>query len=311
MKILCLGRNMDKYLAHCHEAFRLGLQRRFGAVSYGPEYEIYDPAIKTMDELVDHIGFKPDLIFIRKPIVEGVREFPAFKVGIGGDYWSANMQKMQDMEREYGLDLLMVYFRKGVRHYSYLSCPRIWIPACFDPEVFKDWGEPKKHDVGFLAFGTQITGRGFYPERYEMHRELLLQKSLKYFHAGHPGWRFHDQHEIVREGFSQAINRCHAFVVTGGFDFNPNAKYFEALASGAVVCAEIPDGERELGFEGGVNYLSIPRNPPKAVRMIRELLEDKPRLEKIRGNGLRLAAERHSCEQRAEDFVNAVRGMIK
>jgi hypothetical protein len=166
---------------------------------------------------------------------------------------------------------------------------------------------PKEFDVGFIGSGVLVAD-AFYPEREAMHRSMLQQPTWRYFTRAHPGYNNVYSAEDLRvgRGFSRDINRCRGFLASGGRPQLPLARYFETLASGALVFGAEPHGATELGLVDGETYVSV--TPATLQEKLAYYLSRPDEEERVRRNGYRLAMERHSCFQRAIDFFAIVDG---
>jgi hypothetical protein len=312
MRILIEGRNLSGYLAKCHEAFRTGLRATFDARCFGEGYPGFDPDIKTYSQMLKHVfpDGEPDVIILGRyeantPAYEGLADVAPIKGLILSDYWVIRDEHFDEfvqlIERN-RIDFILSYFPQPGEIWGQTSIQDrfIYFPVSFDPAIFKDWKVPRTHDVGFLAYGTAFYSP-FYPERYRIHTKLLENRRIRYLWAEHPGFEiFKEDHPLVGENFSRAMNSCRIFITTGSQYRNPHAKYVESIASKTTLLADEPLGAEGLRLKDGVNY----------VRMTEETIFDLldyylPRqelCEQIAEQGYRTAMQYHTCYARARDF---------
>jgi hypothetical protein len=319
MRILIEGRSLKRYLAKCHEAFRTGLVRTFGARCYGPGYPRHRPRFLVPDfpSMAAHVfadGARPDLVIaqsnyhLEHPRFDyaGLKELGCETACMIGDHWSIDGERRERFCRliaENRVSHVIAMFPGAQRQFAGTAVEALvrWWPPCVDPEIFNDWRLEKRWDVGFLAAGTAVPDLRTYPERDAIHRQLLAQRDLRYLWAAHPGWRRRIlPHPLVGANFSRAINRCRIFVTTCGIHRHPQPKIVEALASRTLLMSDEPEGAAELGLVDGATYVRI--SAGDAVEKIRHYLARPQEAEAIAEAGYRLAIERHTCYARAIGF---------
>lgn len=317
MRILIEGENLEHYLAKLHEAFRTGLRRTFDAKCYGEGYEGYNPALKSYQEIVSKMfpDALPDLIIVSFKTEEdqlncrfrytGLEELGVPVVAIVADYWRFSEKKVKftrNLEKSC-VRFLLSYFYQPLEIWqdTPISDRFIYMPPCFDPALFKDWGMAKVYDVGFLADGM-LKPSDFYNDRYVIHQKLLKKTDIRYLWSDqHPGWQMHENpHPLVGENFSKTINSCKIFVTTGSKLHNAQPKIFEALASKVLLMSDEPVGAGLIGLRDGINYVRI--TPNDVISKIDYYLARPDLCDQIAEEGYQLAIRRHSCYARASDF---------
>lgn len=321
MKILFEGECLKDYLAKCHEAFRTGLRSIFDTRMYGKGYEGYDPSITNYSEIIKKVfkNEKPDLIVTVfdseyalckiKFNYDGMDKINIPKAIVLSDYWNLARNYKYEFEKEVienNVDFIISLFPQPLKIWedTLIKDRFIYVPFTFDPKIFNAWDSEKCYDVGFLAAGT-YDYTDFYPERYKIHHKLLENKNIKYLWAKHPGWNvFNNEHPLVGENFSKAINSCKIFVTTGGKYHNAQPKIFEALASKTLVMSDRVLGEEFIGLKNNVNYVLI--NEDNVIEKINYYLENPKILNEISENGYKLALRYHSCYARANDFYDII-----
>jgi len=318
MNILIIGENWKDYIAKCHDAWQEGLRRTFCVKQYGKGFDNYsffsnnyrDIVKKTFrDEHIDLVILEANMHNFTFPI-RGVKDINTNKAILLCDYWSeaySHEDKFFRFIQEYNIDYILSYFKQPVDKYQDKVKQGIlkgifWMPPTFNPEIFNDWKMEKKYDVGFLAAGTTKPNLNFYPERYNIHNQLL-NADLKYLYAKHPGWEnFKKEHDLIGKNFSAKINSCKIFVTTGGIYNNFQPKYMEILASKSCLFATEPYDVESTGLIDGVNYVKI--TPDNVIGKIFELLDNPNEIERIANNGYNLAVEKYSCIALAKRFSN-------
>lgn len=324
MRILMTGDRDTGYLEKCHEHFRLGLARLFDTRMFGKGYPGYRPELRTYQEIVDHLfpDARPDIFIVDCHITpggvhfpfEGLAELDIPKAILVGDYWNITdhyPDSFLDLLERYDIEMVMCYLLRPLEIYggSRLADRFVHLPPCFDPEMFRDWGLPKRADVGFLGTGvTELDGN--YPERNAIHRQLLRVPGLRYFWAPHPGWHGHGQdHPIVGNGFSQSINACRCFVTSAGRYGHANPKMVQIIASHSLLIAEHAHGVERLKLENGVSYVRVSKED--IVGKLAYYLGRPERLEEIAHEGHRVALRYHTCYVRAVEFFEEAQRILQ
>ncbi len=320
MRILIIGSSESENLAKCHEAFRTGLRELFDVRLFGEGYSGYRSELRSFAEISKAASpdRQPDLSIVpylggsTNPFqYSGIADLPGPKAIVLDEYWPiaedpARAAEFIDQIRSARIAYILSYFPQPLELFRDTGIEErfIHLPGCFDPSIFKDWGEEKRHDVGFLGAGTTDV-REFYPERNAIHHKLLRKKGIRYLWAEHPGNGPHKRsHPLVGEGFSRAINSCRLFVTTGGRLKNGHAKYIEALASKTVLLAERPAGAERLKLQDGVNYVEITAD--NIEEKIDYYLARPELCERIAAQGYETALRYHSCQARAVDLTSAL-----
>lgn len=322
MRILFAARNIKFYLAKLHEAFRTGLSRMYDTHFFGKGYPGYNPFLRSYPQIVRHSfkNVRPDLIIADCQFFESVERPFRFKwdnlkacgiptAMILPDFWDIH-NRYKDAFVEFiqnqGISFIFSYFKQPLQLWQNTEIDGriLFLPPCFDPEIFNDWQVSKTYDVGFLGAGTTEKSSN-YPDRYEIHRKLLSKKGLKYLYAEHPGWkRFRRPHPLVGVNFSHAINSCKIFITTSGNLQHVHPKIIEALASKTCLFSDEPVGMTDLGLVDGIHYIKI--TPDTVIDKIDYYLTRPDLIEEIAENGYCLAMQRHTNYARAFDFYKAI-----
>jgi hypothetical protein len=324
MRVLIEGRNLEHYLAKCHEAFRTGLRALFDTRHFGKGYPGYWPLgtfIKDYAQIIDrtfpdaqpdiliaHFNYRPEL---RRFGYGGLADVNCTKAIILGDYWNVAehyRNEYADIVKDNNIDYVLTYFPQAIEVWAHSGIAErfVYLPPSFDPAIFNDWQSVKQYDVGFLAAGT-VRYSAFYPERFNIHNRLKSLDRIDYLWSPHPGWRMRRSgHPLVGRNFSRAINSCRMFITTGGIHKTAHAKYVEILASKTLLLAEKPVGWERIGLQDGVNYVEITEE--NAIEKIDYYLARPDLSAEIAEAGFQTALTLHTCYQRALDFYKAVNG---
>ena len=323
MRILVVGDCEANYLAKCHEAFRTGLRQICDTRMFGKGYPGYDPSLQSYQAIIAHKfpEAAPDIMIVSFDFAARGMQFPFRdltevqipKAILLGDFWNvtetAKEHFLKDLE-QYCIDMVMCYFPQPLTIFADTAFAKrfVHLLPSFDPDIFNDWREEKRYDVGFLAAGTTELA-DFYPERFAIHQKLLQRKNLKYLWAPHPGWhRRSGPAPLVGENFSRAINSCRIFITTSGKYKTPNPKYVEILASKSVLMAEEPMGADALRLQDGVNYVKI--TEADVLEKIDYYLARPDLCSQIAEAGYRTAMQHHTGNVRAQQFCEAASTII-
>jgi Glycosyl transferases group 1 len=109
--------------------------------------------------------------------------------------------------------------------------------------------------------------------------------------------------------FQRALSLSKSCITDGGANNYPVRKFFEIPAAGAVLLAAPAVGMADLGFEHGVNYLSV-RTTAEAVSAVDDIRTHPDRYEGIAAAGRSLVLRRHSLSARAEQLAQAVAAIL-
>jgi hypothetical protein len=317
--ILILSEDLTYYLAKCHQSFFTGLQACFNVAYYDPSHTSFfrKPSLKKV--LKKFTGDKyPDIIldfctidgktgaFV--PSFNDVGEFDGIYCARIGDFWEIKPRFLQNFISSiinYNVDYLLSYFPHPLFFLkdTPLENKILYLPPNFDPTLFKDWGETKRYDIGFLAAGTSSPSP-FYPERLKLHQQLCGRSDIVYLHAPHPAtdgtYHMKKAHPLMGVGFSKHINQCKCFVNTGGIYRTPNARTIEILASKSCLVAYEHFDCGALHLVDGFNYIRI--SDGNAMDKIMYYISHTEECERIAENGYNTALQYHTGDVRAYEF---------
>jgi len=257
MKVLWVKDDVRRYIAKIYWSLQRGLRLGAEFKSWGKNEDCYGN-VKNYQQLLKICGINPDLIICdykyhqSKYRYSGLRRVDCKRAFIFGDYW--NIPSRESLF--YGLELgritdIFVFFKDAFDRYPELRDKMHWLQPSIDPEIFKDWQEPKKYLIGFLGAGCHKNKRP-YKDRYRITRKLADAYGDSFYTRGHPGWgHFDEEAPLIGKGFSQAINRCQMFVTTAGDIGHCNPKYYEIAASGSLLICTEAAYMQECGFIDG------------------------------------------------------------
>jgi hypothetical protein len=257
MKILFSAPNEDLSICRYHEAFRGGLRRMFDTRFFGQGYAGYDPGVKSYKDILGRLfpNDSPDLVIIAdinytsklKDLQLAYDDLDAAHCAKGlivSDFWHITNNYLDgfvDWIEKHDIRYVLCQMPGCLEAFAHTRAADrfVLMPICIDPAMFNDWNLPKKYDIGFLGKGVLDNDR-FYPERQAIHAKLN-KMGLNYLTAQHPGYgRIPDDHPVGAKNFAYLINSCRIHVVTGSRYNNPFGKYFETMASNAMLMGTEP-----------------------------------------------------------------------
>lgn len=166
-----------------------------------------------------------------------------------------------------------------------ISCHKnaFYLPVCYDPVVYCDVPGPKEHDVGFIG--------GHNPIRQQM-LEMLVDEGLLSYVIGGP-WKGKKLNQICLSGNipheeTAALYKKTKIILNifrSRHHFNArhipaaslNPRVYEAIACGAVVVSENRTEIKQV-----FPQLPVFENKEQMVHIVRELLQDEKKREKIK-----------------------------
>ena len=188
-------------------------------------------------------------------------------------------------------------FQKG------LNCPHHFLPWSVDVEKHK----PQEKDIDVAFMGSHQPR--IYPLRSDMYaRVLRAAEGYRVLRTFTPGGGTYGRRvdklrvrAYVGDRYSDALNRSKVLLFGSSIYRYPVQKYFEGAASGCVLLCDEPASAHRLGFIDGETYMRV--NISNWVGVMRRCLENYDEFKRVGENARRLAAERHSHEVRAKEFL--------
>lgn len=185
------------------------------------------------------------------------------------------------------------------------------LPCSVDSALYNP-KEEKIYDVVFLgAFNRRV-----YPLRYEIVKELpelCEEKNWRYILGdrppGHNLERFIQnlagQGYYVGNKYADVLSSCKILIFGSSIFRYPLSKYFEGMASGALVMADKPTTADALHFKPGWNFVEINRKNWKE-KLDYYITNDEER-EKIAHRGYETVMKYHTSSVRAKQLVSYLR----
>ena len=165
-----------------------------------------------------------------------------------------------------------------------------WLPFGFDPRVFDDMGEPKRHDVALFGH----LGSHTYPVRERVRAALLSQESFSVFDGCVRG---DEPPRLTGWAYAREIGRARVAVATSNVHGHVVQKYYEIPACGTALVAErARHGFGEL-LAPGV-HLEVFDDPASVVDVVGRLLDDDARRAELTHAGYRHVHAHHTNAHR-------------
>ncbi|MBG9536981.1 hypothetical protein ABE42_41550 [Bacillus thuringiensis] len=203
---------------------------------------------------------------------------------------------------------LFVHYRDAFKNnYNEFIDRMIWFPHYINPEIFKNYNQPKSID--FLMMGC------VYPDIYPLRDKILntLHSKENFTYYSHPGYQassYDEKSHIVGKRYAKEINRAKIFFTCDSIYHYPLMKYYEVLASNTLLLAPDSKELQDLGFIPNVHFISI--NEDNFMELGERFLKSYETLGKrITENGYKMIHKYHTVEQRAIYFTNIVEFILK
>lgn len=296
---------------------------------YADIYYWYDDG--HIDDILNVLKVKPDFIFHYDiawnyglaPKIDGLAEVDipigCFVIDLHWDQ-EQRIKYFEDNKIDVIFSVSKNPFLQEFPKYKYKLC---WIPWSINPQVMKDWGQPK--DIDYLLMGAvyvdphhkhdfelpkHIPPKGRYAFRDAVFEQLTSDPGFN-FHP-HPGHRAKDSKElIVNENYAKELNRAKIFFTcgsrheTGGIAV---LKFFEALACKTLLLAESNDDIIELGFKDGENFVAC--TVDDLAEKAKFYLNNNRERQRITENGYRFVHAEHTHDERAKKMIAVIKTFI-
>lgn len=188
-------------------------------------------------------------------------------------------------------DVVFVAQRDFLGAIRQINPQAIWLPLSA-PASFLDGQHQPIFDVGFVG-----------QARPGSRRERVLSAVNARF--GMNDWRRHHSVEEMRYVYQHS-----RVVVNDPINGDVNMRFFEAMASGAVVVSPaLQNGSDETAKVGEHYVVADFDNIPELLNTLRDLL-DSPSLDLIAGRARALVAERHTYNHRLDTMREALQGAL-
>lgn len=192
-----------------------------------------------------------------------------------------------------------------------LKIPHLHMAPNINPDVFKPSDKPKLFDATFLG----AVGLECYPLRGEIWEKLPFfakKNGWKILLQGTPPGRSLDRkiselqpRYYVGDKYVEALGRSKVFIFGTSVFKYPLLKFFEAMACGACVMADVPLTAEELHFIPDRNFVAINKNNWK--EKLKYYLEHDEEREEIARRGYETVMAHHTTNVRARQVVNFLR----
>ncbi|MFQ6340628.1 glycosyltransferase [Bacillus sp. AF62] len=203
---------------------------------------------------------------------------------------------------------LFVHYRDAFKaNYKEFENRMIWFPHYINPEIFKDYNQPKSID--FLMMGC--VHPEIYPLRDTMLKELKKHENFKYY--DHPGYHhssYNEQQFIVGERYAKKINKSKIFFTCDSIYHYPLMKYYEVLATNTLLLAPESQELKDLGFIPNVHFISIDEG--NYMELGYKFLKTYDTLgQRIAKNGCKMILKYHTVEKRVDYFIDLIEKILK
>lgn len=162
-------------------------------------------------------------------------------------------------------------------------------------EVFRPYGGPKRHDV--LCVGDAR-------REWKGHETVLAAGRLAGVRVDGYAAKNLDQPALGRE-----YDAARLFAVGSWFE-GFGQPGLESLACGVPLVTTDNGGSREYALDGETALVVPPKDAPAMASAIRRLLDDRELAEKLAANGLDLVTRDFDWEQRTDELVEVLDGLV-
>ena len=191
---------------------------------------------------------------------------------------------------------------------DHLEIPFFHMPPCTNPEIYKPIAGKKQFDASFFGANIQL----YYPLRQLMWIELPLL-------AEREGWKTlirdappgkalnRSKSRLAREGHFVGEKYATALALSKVFLFGtsvfkyPLMKFYEGMACGTCVMADIPLSAEELHLIPDWNFVSIDKSNWK--EKLKYYLKHDNEREEIAQRGYEMVMKHHTAEVRAKQLL--------
>lgn len=178
-----------------------------------------------------------------------------------------------------------------------------WSPFAINPNVIKDYKLKKNIRFSLL---------GLIQPRYKFRKAVLrrMRRVKGFINFKHPGHRARARRGLlINNNYAKVINRSQISFTCGSDLKIPVAKFFELPGCKTLMLAEPNRDLKDLGFKDKVNYVAC--NRKNFYKKAMYFQRNKRARERITRNGYNFIHKYHSNQVRAQQFVAAVRALLK
>jgi glycosyltransferase involved in cell wall biosynthesis len=289
-----------------HHYFKTEIGNQHETIYYGELYGHGRHYGRHLNDILEGIDFKPDLIFTYcgkwLKWLKGMEDNTIPHVHMVGDYnpfFRYTEDRFIDKARP---DLVLVPWSPTVELLKDKVSTE-WHPFSVNTEVFTDSGQQRYVNV---SAPMSLNDR-FYANRREIARRVGLMTNTIVTE-----WvdNIYDRRytKIYHENYVDLLSRSRIVVNSVKFARNLsdemvfNSRWIEATACGALLLTEPSDDMALMGFEDGKNCV-IFSDLDEMEEKIEYYLKNKVEHKAIALAGQELTRERHGCEQRVKELT--------
>lgn len=265
----------------------------------------------NIHDILNQIRFRPDFILLNDlrenecPTIRGLSTINIpFGIIMHDLHYHIDARKKFVHENNVRY-IFSIYRDAFLQTYPELANLMQWLPHFANPQVFKDYNQPKTTD--FLLMGC--TARKYYPLRHKM--LTVMKRHPGFVYHEHPGYKDIQQNEkaIVSFAYAKEINRSKMFLTCDSVFHYPLRKYYEVLASKTLLLASSSQELLDLGFVPGTHYVSVTEKDfeEKAIYY----LNQEEQRTRIAEEGYRFVHQNHSSAVRASEFIGMVESILR
>lgn len=263
----------------------------------------------NIQEIIRKLGVVPDFILLNdlycSPPITGLSSINIPKGLIIFDtHWEVEYRRKFINESNINY-LFTVYRDPFYKYYSEFAYKMYWHPHFINPEVFKDYGEPKS--INYLLMGII---NHYYPLRQKL-LNIMKEESGFVYHE-HPGYKQLEAKDfnaaLVDDRYAKEINRAKIFLTDDSRLHYPLLKYYEVLACKTLLLAPSSKEIEDLGFIPGTHFVDI--DETNFLEKARYYLTHEKERNEIVESGYKMVHSKHTVSQRVESFINIVKKVI-
>ena len=314
MKVLLISFNNYQYHNRGHAFFKAEIGRQHETVFYGEMYGRGRIFGRHIQDILDGIGFKPDLIFTycAKWVkwLEGMKECEVPHVHMVGDYTPfADYTEDSFIERARP-DLVLVQNSSMVELLKN-KVPTERFPFGVNTDVFTDSGQQRYINVS----APMALNERYYANRMEIAKRIarMTNTIVTEWAVGIYERRYTT---IYHLNYVDLLSRSKIVVnsitlargVTDAMYFN--RRWLEGAACGALLLTEPADDMGLMGFEDGVNCVLF-SDLDDMEEKIEYYLQNKVEQKAIALAGQELVRARHTWTQRVKELTQIWNNLLK
>ena len=320
IRILFLQPDFSGYRsAYYQHQFAVALGKVHQLFHYGPGFEGYEPEHTILDVL-KLCPFRPDLICFgagwerQDPAEQEFDPHPAINVA------DTDIPSVMILNKEYkkldrkfqfildnNIQIVFTTHHDHARWQDELGVKFIHFPYAVDSELFRDYGERKRYDIGFSgSLHEQWTD-----VRLRIKRKLYIRRPIKsprYWRL-RVFWEEWASRLPKGEDYARLINSSRSWLATPSAIGLVGTRFYEIMASKALLlCNRSPvyDGL----FEDGKHCVMFEPDLSDFDDKLFYYLKHEDERQAIVERAYRHVRENHTWDKRAEQFANVARELV-